>query len=537
MERVTQRRPVEGLGRRHGPRTSMSFEERYVAFARGSMRSIAAPGLTTTRSVRLSVRSPRSGPHVLWIESAAGKTYTLRFEPTEDLARSDGTFSVLYPPEDDSSPALEPGTPHRFTLRHMASDEKIGEGSFTTAPLPGSAGARHTTLGVLSCNDPFNDDGTLSADALRALEVAPETYAAHGVDRVILAGDQVYGDLPKSISLFDEDFFHAAGPPHRRSILDCSADEIRMLYQARHRAFWKTERFRELQSRFACHPILDDHEIIDNFGSLPEHGAPAWSAVREGAMAAFHDYQGRRIFGDARPPVFDHGFRHGHVAVYVLDLRSCRRVRDGQIEILGRAQRARLASFLERNGDASCAVLVLSVPILHVPDWIPGLASKLSREGSDADDRWGCPNACDSRDALFALLQHHLDRFPRQRLVFVGGDIHIGTAMSFEFEGASRPCVQLVSSPIANVENAMARVLAERLPSLRSLKGRRRGAHVEASVLHGLPGYDHNPFGGLNFGMVDVETSGGDASVRLRLFSHDDGEVPRARTVFDTGEM
>src|SRR5690606_31913751 len=117
-DRVDLRRPSDGFGWARRPRTSMSVEEEYVAFARGS---IAAPGLTTTRSVRLSVRSPRSGPHVLRIESAAGNAYTLRFTPTEDLARSDGTFSILYPPEDDSSPALEPGTPHRFTLHHEAS--------------------------------------------------------------------------------------------------------------------------------------------------------------------------------------------------------------------------------------------------------------------------------------------------------------------------------------------------------------------------------------------------------------------------------
>ncbi len=40
--------------------------------------------------------------------------------------------------------------------------------------------------------------------------------------------------------------------------------------------------------------ILDDHEIVDNFGTPPEHSEPAFQNLRAGALDAFYDYQGAR---------------------------------------------------------------------------------------------------------------------------------------------------------------------------------------------------------------------------------------------------
>ena len=47
----------------------------------------------------------------------------------------------------------------------------------------------------------------------------------------VLMGDQMYADYPEKLSLFDEKFFRTIAPPGRASILECSREEIRALYQ------------------------------------------------------------------------------------------------------------------------------------------------------------------------------------------------------------------------------------------------------------------------------------------------------------------
>lgn len=154
-------------------------------------------------------------------------------------------------------------------------------------------------------------------DALRALEV----------DRVLMLGDQMYADPPESRSLFDDAYFQSIGPAGRMRLLDCSSDELRRIYQDRHRLFWSLESMRELQAHWPCTLVIEDHEIVDNFGSAPAHATPRFAALRQGALEAAFDDQLARSFGrvDDRPDHFAHGFHHGPISVYNLEPRSEKR--------------------------------------------------------------------------------------------------------------------------------------------------------------------------------------------------------------------
>ncbi len=506
-------------------------------FERTLERTVGA-GRVDRRSARLFARSPHAGAHRFEIRSLDddGDRHDAQVEPPNPRV-TDGTFSLLYPQEAPGGRALEPATRYAFTVTHVASGDVLGEGAFRTAPEPGSRAARRFTFGVASCHNPFNGDGRLDAAALRTLAVAPEALEAAGASRLLLMGDQVYGDLPASLSLFDPTFFRTVAPPHRETIFDCTRDEVRSLFHERHRIFWKTDRFTDLMRGWATHPILDDHEIVDNFGSAPEHGTARWAAIREGALDAFHDYQARRVFGERRPPSFHHGFRHGDFAAFVMDLRSQRHVDGDSLWLFERSQLADLRAFMRANGDARALVIVLSVPILHVPDWMATLGGDLTGEGSDASDRWSHERAHGSRDALLALLEEHQEAHPEQRLVLVGGDIHVGCAVQFRWKESSARAVQLVSSALSNHQGLAHRIAAESAPAMRSVMGKGRRLYAEATLIEGTNGATRNPFGGLNFGVVDLETEGDETSVRLRLMSADEATMPSPITVFDSGAL
>lgn len=497
----------------------------HQTFFTGLLRTFLAPGLVGARSARIAGRTLWSTEHGARIVPAGGgPAIHHAFEPNEDLVRSDGTFSF------DLESGLEPDTEYSVEVFTRDDDAKIAEGSFRTAPPPDRTTGR-VTFGLLSCNNPFDDEGELDRDALRVLSFARDVMRREGVARLLLMGDQIYGDLPEPLSLFDDRFFSLVGPQGRSSLFECSEQQVRSLYQERHRIFWKTRAFRDLQAAFASHPILDDHEVIDNFGSDPAHATTRWANVKQGALAAFHDYQGRRVFGASRPKSFDHGFRYGPVAGYVLDLRSERVASSEAVEIFREPQRARLTRFLEGNADAAVLVLVLSVPILHVPDWMATVSAKIAGEGSDAGDRWSCQRAQASRDRLLATLSAHARAHPHQRLIIAGGDIHVGAAMRFRLEEAGRDAYQLVSSAITNRQGRLHEIAAEALPQMQSVMGGRRDVLARAEIIDG----DHNPYGGLNFGLLDVEAREGGAGVRLRLIGADDEVIPGPVTVFDSG--
>ncbi|MGF1469149.1 MAG: alkaline phosphatase D family protein [Sandaracinaceae bacterium] len=473
-------------------------------------------------------RSPHLGPHRVRVSSEArdGDGQERRFLPEAGSSMSDGTFSVVLGTR-DSGPPLRPATPYRFTVEHEVSGALVGEGRFRTAPVPGSREAGTTVLGVASCHLPFDQDGSYKPSALRTLRVATAALEGAGVHRLLLVGDQIYTDHPPALSFFEADYFAQVAPPGRQGLLECSSAEIRRLYQDRYRSFWRPPSLRRLQASFATLPAIDDHEIVDNFGTHPDHQTSAWRRVREGALAAFHDYQARRVFGESRPPSFDYGVRHGDVALYVLDLRTERRAGADGMRVLSDAQLGRLTRFLGEHRDAGAAVIVLSVPLMGLPGWLLRAAGMLATPGSNLMDRWEVDPARSGRDALLRSVAAHAERAPRQRIVLVGGDLHIGLAHEMRLPGSDRTALQLVSSPVSNT--------LDRLPPRAVSTAMRMADRVRATLIPGRPPADQNPFCDLNLGVVEVDSTGAEVGVRLRLISHDPGDLSRPRTVYDSG--
>jgi alkaline phosphatase D len=434
----------------------------------------------------------------------------------------DRTAAFTYPDDFPGEPPLAPQTVHVFRLG------ALGGGRFVTAPPPDAAPAP-LRVGLLSCHEPFDAAGVVHERARRMLRIAGETLRAPDVAFAVLAGDQVYADHPPRCSLFDARFFAREAPPGRRSILDCTRAEVRALYQRRYRAFWAFPEWRRLQAQLATYPILDDHEIVDNWGSIEEHHGPRWANLRDGALDAFHDYQASRVL-PRRGPAFDHGFRWGRTGVYVTDLRSQRRATRETTLVLGDAQHARLAAWLAASGDLDALLLVVSVPIMHLAEAAATLIGKLFP--GDAADRWTFANALPCRDRLLRAVHTHARAHPRQRIVMLAGDIHVGCAFRLDWSDGTPALIQLTSSAVSNVTSPVVRLGAKLVPhTVGDVWGdgfTGRGALIP-SVVDG-----EHPYPGLNFGLVDLD-GGRPARLRFRLVGDDGAEMPRAKMVYDSG--
>ena len=322
-------------------------------------------------------------------------------------------------------------------------------------------------------------------------------------------------------------------------MLDCSRDEVRSLLHGRYRAFWGMDAFQRLQADWACYPMLDDHEMVDNFGAAPAHDTDEWHAFRQGSLDACHDYQTSRVLGGqgARPSSLHYGFRWGPVACFVMDLRSEKRADDDTCSIYGAKQLADLAAFLRGNEDAGLMMLTLTVPLAHMPEWMSAAGKALEGEGGDLADRWGQPAARQSRDQVMALLYEHRQKRPWQPLVLLGGDVHMGAVSELRWtDGTTQSVYQLISSPLTNDETPVIKLgSALAHEALQEIDGPDGVPPAAVRLLPGIAGLDRNPLPALNMGLVEVSQREGRTFFKLMLLAL--GEDDEPHVVYESAEL
>lgn len=496
-----------------------------MAFANQPLGDMVALGLVEAQRARL------------WIRAQRGEAFTVRYwtggEPPVDCVvspdpgqaqRRDNTF-VATLPCGDTARLLKPCTRYRFRVTYIGDEALIGEGGFVTAPLTPKQTPARFALALMSCNLPFLDDGSISEGSTAMLRAARRCMQDKDVRFALSMGDQMYTGYPTPLSLFWQEYFRSVAPPGRDRIQDCTAAEVRALLQQRYRHFWNLDGWRALHAEFPCYPILDDHELVDNWGSNPLLQGPEWQAFGEGARAAYQDYQGARITGTGPlPEDFDYHVEYGAVAVHVLDLRSNRRVGSGARTYSERQER-RLLPFLAANEQRDALFIVLSVPAIHFPAWVARLGRRLTPAGEDFSDRWSTAGHRRGRDRLLQHLHAHQLRCPRQRLVLLSGDIHIGCVHEMRWPDAARPLVQMVSSGITHHVG-----LPVQIGSSLSIRWIHRlgvgdGLRAKVRILPGEQGLRRNPYARLNLGLVEVRDARQGCELRFSLYGHA-GDTP-----------
>ncbi len=273
-------------------------------------------GVVTPGSARIWARADTGGGHEIRWREQKGAGEIQRAPIRLDNADRDFTGSI------EIADGLEPDRRYAVTL-HDRDGAQLAGGVFRTSPLPDHPPERFA-IGLMSCNQPFTRQGLVSDSAEPMLEAACQAFEEYDVRQVVLAGDQLYADRPSPLSLFDQRHFASVAPPGRESVQECSAQEVRHLFHERYRHFWNLPGWQRLLSSYPCHPILDDHDILDNWGSAEEHTNPEWQSYRTGALQAYQDYQHALVSApaDNLPHHFDYAIEFADTATYVMDLQS-----------------------------------------------------------------------------------------------------------------------------------------------------------------------------------------------------------------------
>lgn len=476
-------------------------------------------GIVTPDSARIWVRADAAGSgdtEIRWQEEGAAGAGGCVAVDLDDADR-DHTGSVLLSD-------LRPDARYRVTLQRR-DGAQLASGRFRTHPAPDRAPQRFA-IGLVSCHQPFSGDGRVRASAQHMLEAACAAFEAHEVRQLVLAGDQVYSDMPGGLSLFDDRHFRDVAPPGRGTILECSDMEVRRLFQQRYRHFWSVPGWRDLMSRFPCSPMIDDHDIVDNWGSAEDHQTDAWQSFFRGARWAYCDYQHTLVSDpvDQLPANLDYQLELADTATYFMDLRSNRRV-GADPRIVSDTQMADLERFLDSHRARPAVFVVLSVPLVHLPMRVTRLLARVPPDGEDFSDRWSSRGHARDRDAILRLLHAHQASAREQRIVLLSGDIHIGCLHRIRWQGREPNLYQFISSGITNDAGALVQVLSGLL-----IRGNRGidvagGLRARLQLVGGEGRRRRNPCARLNFGIVEVtrRDPGDRPTLRFLLFSHRKG--------------
>lgn len=479
----------------------------------------------TSDSAHIWLRTSRPGQHRIawWPAEKDGDAGEISFEiPAENDA--DNTQGIRLPSEGD---AFKPMTLYKY--RVTTGDHVVGEGRFRTFPEGPADSPKTLSFAILSCNQPFDSEGNVRPDTRQMLRAIYRVLERHNCAFIVNMGDLTYSDMPLSLSLFDPEYFERIAPPGRGELRDCTTAEVRRLYNARQRRFWSLPELRAIAADFPNFNILDDHDIVDNWGSDPAHRRSEWRSVGEGARWSYHDYHATYASHrpEKLPESFHYDFSYGHSSFFVMDIRSERWVDVDEGRLFSPSQEQDFVSFLERTRDQKSVFVVLSVPPVHLPRFLAHMVARLSRNGEDFSDRWSSLGHIDDRNRFMRRLREHQRKHPEQRFVLLAGDIHVGCAHEIRWSDDGASVYQLISSGFTNRVGRLVQAGARWLMHLNS--GLNPGDDAPTADVHrirGVEGRKENPYAALNVGIVQVSVDDPDkpASLEYFLYGHDGDE-------------
>ncbi len=517
-----------------------------MAFGDKKVSNLVAVGRVDNASAWIWFRAERPGRYALEIKGPGGVVQGRVEVEIPAGNQTDNTTTVMYPSGRTDAP-LAPLT--RYDVRVTATDGTVmvGSAAFETAPATHADTPALFNVGIVSCHQPFNSDGEVSPRNMRLLDALPAVFRQHDIKFLLGAGDQIYADSPGEFSLMNPHYVRSHWP-QRGDMSTWSLEQIRAAYQERYRICWNQIPWLKLMNSSAGYGILDDHEVFDDWGSSARLETAAHRKIIEGARLAYMDYQGSRQLpwsatAASAPETLDYEFNYGTVATFTFDLRSERRV-GPPAQVVSRAQISRFRDFLARNAAAHVILVVTTVPLVHLPEWLTGAGQTLFGTDVDFPDHWSAPQNRADRDEIMAVIEAHLNVHAnpasvgrKQRLIVVGGDVHVGCAFVLRFAGAGggRPLFyELSTSAVSNRLKKFDADISILGPQMFGLTSRIASGRVDVQLLPGNRANEgRNPIGGLNAGLIEFKRNGDETNVRLKLLGY--GEDLRVREEFVSG--
>lgn len=284
------------------------------------------------------------------------------------------------------------------------------------AQLPGTPAQGSLCFALASCQYPAGLFDVMPAQASyqRLAARLDADTAAPRPHLLLLVGDQVYVD--ESAGLF-------ALP---------GASAVERSYEVNHRL----DAFRRVTRSLPTYPLLDDHEVLDNW----EPPAPV-----AGALRAYVQRQHKLVASNVHAP-FHHGFAAAGLPIAALDTRTTRdrrvlRRTDGaqllaDARIVSDASPAGLSSLLAAKPDDTSPKFIVSPVALFPMQRAAAFGDAAERIA--LDDWSGFPRS------QLELLASVRDR-PLRNLVLLSGDRHLSSVSSLWLERTDGTPIEVIS--------------------------------------------------------------------------------------------
>jgi len=193
-------------------------------FESRQMQRMTAVGAVTDTTVRIWLRSDVPGEVSVSVQPK-GKP-ALRREIPLLVTDSDADLTQTLLVNN-----LSPLTEYRYEVRRVAGNRLIGRGRLETFPASDSDTPEKVSIALMSCHQPFGDDGKPSEKRLRLLKLTPDILRENEVKFILLAGDQIYSDIPSDRSLFYRHYTQKWNLSSGDSIMDWGSPAIRGAFQ------------------------------------------------------------------------------------------------------------------------------------------------------------------------------------------------------------------------------------------------------------------------------------------------------------------
>src|SRR5262245_3973342 len=511
---------------------------RTARFASHQAQNMVGVGMTGPGFVRLWMRTESPGVHELQIIGASGSRSPKVMIPAGPVG--DQTLAVTYPPPNE--PQLAPMTKYGFRVVRTGDGRVMGEGSFETAPASDADTPPKVVIALMSCHQPFDEHGAIRLESDRILRLLPRILRENNVKFVLPCGDQIYADDPPIFSLFNNSYLIRQVVPGKRDIRKCNVDEVRRLYDMRYRTFWSLKPIRDMYANYPCYPMMDDHEIMDSWGTQPGHSVDPYPTIRQGALGAYFDYQASSVLPRMPSGSFHYNFCYGNIGVFVMDLRSERFSNKSGDQMFSMNQLNDLKQFLDKNANKKVLLIVSSVPVFFVPEGLADFGGRV--KPTTFQDHWSHDKNIPYRNAFLNVLYAHRSQNPNQVVAIVSGDVHIGHATAIHVEGFPQPWLyEFTSSPISVKESWGTKTKVRVAPRLVTTSSSdfvfpctERGEMCPGRIsrLPGVNGATQNPFVDMNIGLIEVQRQGGISKLKFKLIgAHPTQERPV--TYFESG--
>jgi PhoD-like phosphatase len=234
---------------------------------------------------------------------------------------------------------LRPATTYTYRLiafpaGNTAAERTLAHGRFRTEP---AAATDRLAFVFTSCNLP---------NTAQSLERWAHLARRQDYDFMLLIGDQIYGDDIEKLSRGD-DWFER--------------------YENRYHQLWSYWPIREVMRRTPTLMIFDDHEIVDDFGTVPIESGERLAA----GLRAYRLFQQAHGPIGATPDQHFYTFRKGPAAFFVMDGRSTRTIPPEGVShpIFGEAQARALRAWATdpQTRAADVIFFVAPVPVAFLP--------------------------------------------------------------------------------------------------------------------------------------------------------------------------